>query len=107
MEIYRNRLWIVDEHGIESVPAEGSYFIPIDRVLETTDRRNVTFYNWPIHFAEKGWLDIALFLEAFEMAIRFHAEQAGLLIDEKMMTNSCREAHLVHQYETDFCGHGR
>jgi hypothetical protein len=29
-------------------------------------------YNWPVHMAEKTWVDIVAFIEAFTAALAIH-----------------------------------
>lgn len=62
-----NQNWAVTEHGIESL-AVVRYEIPADRIGELRDGCDA--YDWPLHLAEKTWVALHDFLEAFEFALR-------------------------------------
>ncbi len=104
MEILRNAQWVVTHDGVEA-PAEGGYWIDMERVMQITERSHGTFYDWPIHLAEKEWVNIALFLEAFLAAIRNFAKRDGVVIDEAMLAATRHEAFqrawLTQQSEAD------
>jgi hypothetical protein len=61
--LYQNSQWSVTKSGIEARRPE-SYFIEADRLDETTDRDQV-YYDWPVHLAEKDWVNLNLFGDAF------------------------------------------
>lgn len=84
MHIFKNSQWIVTHEGVEA-PAECGYWIDMDRIGQITDRGGITYYDWPVHLAEKEWVVRPLFFEAFVHALRFHARQAGEPIDEAML----------------------
>ena len=92
MEIYRDRQWVVTSDGIEGISDELRYWIDISRIFEKTERCGVTYYQWPIQIAEKECVRVRPFLEAFVAALRFHARQAGLEIDEQMLARSLKYA---------------
>lgn len=84
--------WAVDHHGIKGNSETGRYFIAIHRVPAITERHSGTFYDWPLHMAEKDWVDLPQFLEAFEKAIRLHAALTGKRIDLELLCASHIEA---------------
>ncbi|MBX3496620.1 MAG: hypothetical protein KF769_10290 [Parvibaculum sp.] len=92
MVIYRNAQWVVQEDGI--CPDEGlpQYDIEISRVFETTQRGDHTFYDWPVHMAEKTWVDARLFNEAFDRAIHHYSNVSGVPVDKDMLRASFAEA---------------
>lgn len=92
MEIYRNRQWVVTPDGIEGISDELRYWIAMERVLEKTERNGFTYYDWPVHIAEKECVRVRPFLEAFVAALRFHARHAGVEIDEEMLARSLKYA---------------
>lgn len=105
MEIFKNSEWLVTQEGIEGIAKDKGYWIAIDRVFEETSRDRITYYDWPVHLAEKECVPVPEFLEAFDGAIRFAAIQTGLTIDEPMLARTYRKARtlelLTQQYETN------
>jgi hypothetical protein len=69
----KNHQWEVTQFGIESVRPAPEYPILKSRLTETTERGRATYYDWPIHLADKSWVDIEAFLEAFADALSTHA----------------------------------
>ena len=52
---------------MESIEPAPTYELSAERFLET----NMTeFYDWPVHMAEKNWIDIEAFIEAFAKALK-------------------------------------
>lgn len=104
MHIFRNAQWIVTHEGIEA-PAEGGYWIGMDRIGHTTERQGSEYYDWPLHLAEKNWVAIPLFLDAFVYALDFRTKANGHSIDWKMLKctfdRAIEEALLTQQYEAD------
>ena len=62
---FKNGQWAVTDYGMETVPPEAPYEFEASRLLEVTDRPKGKFYDWPVHLAEKTWVDIEAFIEAF------------------------------------------
>lgn len=96
-----NWQWAVTESGIEAVEGTTSpsvvgltsrYVIYSDKLLDTTRRGNHTFYEWPIHMAEKTWVDVTAFNQAFERAISYHLEDGMEAVNLKMLQASFQEA---------------
>lgn len=110
---FSNHQWTVDLDGIEGNPETGRYFIELDRIDATTERRGVTYYDFPIHLAEKEWVDIDAFIAAFEYALRSWANLVGEAVDEAMLAATFQEARQIaeksralagirsHRYKTD------
>lgn len=84
MDTFRNAQWVVTDEGIEA-PAEGGYWIDIDRMSQETERQGNTYYDWPVHLAEKEWVDRPLFFEAFVHALCLACRRTGEPIDEAML----------------------
>ena len=57
--LYENNQWRVTASGMESVKPAPTYELSANRLLEERDG----YYNWPVHMAEKAWLDIETFIE--------------------------------------------
>lgn len=92
MEIYRNQHWVAKPDGIEGTAKEHSYWIDIDRILETTSRDSITYYEWPVSMAEKECVEILPFVEAFVPTLRFQVRTTGAKIDEEMLARSLEYA---------------
>jgi len=97
-----NWQWAVTEVGLEAIEGATSpsingltprYFFNAERLLETTERGKSTFYDWPVHMAEKTWVDVDAFNEAFEKALEYHQEQYPDAVNPTMLEASFREAH--------------
>lgn len=89
MQLHRNSQWLVTHEGLEAIADSLGYWIDMDRMAQETTRSGIRYYDWPIHLAEKEWVDRALFIEAFVHALRFYARQNGEPIDEAMLGRSC------------------
>jgi len=91
--LYKNHQWKVTRDGLSTINAE--YFIEAARLLETTERNGETLYDWPVHLAEKEWVDIVAFDRAFRMALKHHANKLGGKKNSMMLLASfgfaCRE----------------
>jgi hypothetical protein len=59
---WRGRQWAVTAHGVEAL--DGSYAITHNRLLE-----ELRTHPWPMHMAEKDWVDIDEFATAWLIAI--------------------------------------
>jgi hypothetical protein len=66
-----NHQWAVTGYGLECVqPGAGLYEAEGSRMNET--RPGTDLYDWPLHMAEKDWVDLGAFNEAFEHALRLY-----------------------------------
>jgi hypothetical protein len=66
---FQNHQWLVTDYGVESVrPATPYYHFNKERLLETGNRGG-EMYGWPVHLAEKTWVDIEAFIEVFQKAL--------------------------------------
>jgi hypothetical protein len=74
---WRGRQWTVDADGIYC--PEHDYFIKADRLGETRPGRpgnpHDGWPDWPMHLAEKPWVDIDDFLAAFAVALALHGRR--------------------------------
>jgi hypothetical protein len=96
MAIFTNSQWSVTELGIESatpiiVP---SMLIDASKLLQTRTGDAATFYEWPLHMAEKSWVDVEAFNEAYLSAVQHHAEKLAV-VDRGMMAASLAEARRI------------
>jgi hypothetical protein len=67
---WQGRQWAVTEHGIEC--QDGSYCITKERLAETLPSPLNNTPDWPLHMAEKTWVDVADFLTAYLVALSLH-----------------------------------
>jgi|GEM_PF-1722693 len=74
--------------------ASPPYKIKPTRVFDEVDRAGVQYYEWPVHMAQKTWVDIEQFIEVFEAAIRSEAERSGKSIDRTMLQRSFQYARV-------------
>jgi hypothetical protein len=95
MPIFENEQWVVEDDVMGPVATMDPYDIDLERVFETTERGHRTFYDWPVHMAEKKWVNARLFNQAFDHAIRHYAQVSGEPIDEPMLAESYREARRI------------
>lgn len=73
---FRNTQWAVTGYGIESLQPNAGYNIEAECLAERRGK-DEPLYNWPMHMAAKGWVDIDLFLEAFQHALYLHTGKYG------------------------------
>lgn len=90
----RNAQWAVTDYGLESVNRQSDYYIAKERLLETT-HRDREYYDWPIHMAEKSWVDVGAFNEAYEVALRIHVPNYEASVDEFMLAATVVKAHQI------------
>ena len=68
--LFRNNQWQVTTHGLEPVNVMVGSLIPCDELLKL--RAGESLYEWPLHMAEKTWIDYSAFEQAFRMALERH-----------------------------------
>jgi hypothetical protein len=100
---FSNEQWNVSDYGIEAIPGSQTaamqgltppYEISAKRLLETTDRDRV-YYDWPVHMAEKTWVDVEAFLEAFANALDEHRGKYSGAVSAGMLELSFRKARQI------------
>ncbi len=93
--MFKNFQWAVTENGMDTVKPEVPYDFNAERLTETTDRANGTFYDWPVHMAEKTWVNVEAFNEAFKQALEFHKSRYSPAVDPKMLEATFKEARRI------------
>lgn len=91
---FRNKQWAVTGYGVESVPPAPDYHFGVSRIGELAHSNNGTFY-WPVHMAEKTWVDIEAFIQAFTESLRIHAGKFSPAIDPTLLAASLAEARRI------------
>ena len=89
---FKNHQWEVNEDGLDSCGDAPHYEVDAKRLSETTDRLGILYYNWPVHMAEKIWVDIEAFIEAFTKALDIHKGVYPYPKDEEMLERSIVKA---------------
>jgi hypothetical protein len=86
---FANSQWAVTSYGLECLT---SYY-PIEAARLTETRPGTRdMYDWPPHMAEKEWVNVPAFIEAFGQALRIHIE--GHPVSEAWVA-AVREAETV------------
>ena len=93
--MFKNAQWAVTDYGIETVKPEASYEIDAGRLTEMSERSNGTFYDWPVHMAEKEWVDIEAFNEAFAEALEEHEGRYSPEVDLALLAATFTEAYRI------------
>ena len=90
MVFFKNAQWAVTEWGLEAARpgAPCEYFIPAHRLLERSGIGYGELYDWPLHLAEKTWIDMDAFNEAFAEALKHHKGKYRGDVDKKILLAS-------------------
>lgn len=102
--VFENAQWEVTEDYVKakegSQAPDGSmtgwYEFSVERLTETTNRER-TYYDWPLHMAEKSWVNINLFIEAFGAALQAHKRRYEGDVDIEIFTSSILKAQMDAQ----------
>lgn len=90
--LYQNRQWAVTSYGVESVPPESKYHFEASRLTEMRGDGADAIYDWPVHMAEKTWVDIEAFIDAFKKALELHAGKYAPPVDSSLLAKSLAAA---------------
>jgi hypothetical protein len=71
--LYANRQWAVTRYGLECLTTH--YPIEASRLGERRPFSKGQHLDWPLHLAEKEWLDYAEFADAFRRAVVIHRKR--------------------------------
>jgi len=69
--LFQNEQWRVDENGIKARRPAPTYEISASRLTEST--RDTSYYDWPVHMAEKTWVQPEQFIEVCTQALQLLA----------------------------------
>src|SRR4051794_21428864 len=95
MALFQNAQWAVTDWGMEAAHPEPPYEFEAERFTETTVREAITYYDWPVHLAEKDWVDIESFIEAFSRALDLNSDKYNSKVDPDMLNRSFVEARRI------------
>jgi hypothetical protein len=87
-----NRQWAVTGYGLECVEPGSRYEAEGSRMNEM--RPGTDLYDWPVHMAEKEWVDLEAFIEAFEQALRLYCPKD---FDVDRFARTVGEAHRIRR----------
>jgi hypothetical protein len=92
--LYKNRQWAVTDYGVESLKSQPYYHFDKTRLLESTDYGSGELYDWPVHMAEKTWVDLEAFIEVWRKALEMHgyADKVDQPMLESSLTRARKEA---------------
>jgi hypothetical protein len=93
--LFENHQWQVTDYGVESAKPAPTYHFEARRVLETGSAGREELYDWPVHMAEKTWVDIEAFIEPFVKATEIHAGKYKGRVDAAMLKASIAEARRI------------
>lgn len=94
---FENEQWKVDDEAVEAKGAHKYYWFALDRTQEMTTRNGRELYDWPVHMAEKLWVDLSLFNQAFEFALRKFAAESATQVNEDMLVASYAEGERIRR----------
>jgi hypothetical protein len=94
--LFKNRQWAVTDYGMATVSPAPEYHLEAKRILKTGSAGGV--YDWPVHLAEKPWVDIEAFVQAFTQAIEIHKGKYKGDVDPKMLSTSIAEARALARH---------
>jgi hypothetical protein len=82
--LFENHQWQVTDYGMESAKPAPTYHFEGRRLLETQGAGMGEMYDWPVHMAEKTWVDVEAFIEAFTQALKLHSDKIGKVNDDML-----------------------
>jgi hypothetical protein len=85
---FQNAQWKVTRYGLECRT------VPYDIAAKGLGNLRGFFPSLPLHMAEKNWVDIRLFCEAFREAVQFHS----VVFDTARLDQCCARAVARSEY---------
>ena len=84
---------------MESLKSQPYYHFDKNRLLESTDFGSGELYDWPVHMAEKTWVDLEAFIEVWRRALEMqgYADKVDQPMLESSLTRARKEAKRVNQ----------
>jgi hypothetical protein len=89
------RQWEVDQHIFRTRPPEDNYDFATRRIGEIEDWGNCPIYTFPVHLAEKEWVDIEDFIEVFVLAWSVYGPLQPQPLDQTILDRSLFHARKV------------
>ena len=93
MTLFKNDQWAVTEEGLQSIKpgAPYEYYISADRLLEKGGAGRGEVYDWPLQLAEKTWVDLEAFIQAYRKAIEIHVGKYSGAVDQDLLELSIQK----------------
>jgi hypothetical protein len=86
---FENNQWKVTDYGMEGAGEYSWYHFNAERLVEDQNNDNRgRYYDWPLHMAEKTWIDIEAFISAFEEALKIHKARLPQPVDPTILRAS-------------------
>ena len=100
MSSFKNSQWVVTDYGVDTVEGQPEYPFEAKRLVDLGRAGQGDLYTWPVHLAEKSWVDIEAFVEVFIKAIEIHKGKYTGEVDPKVLGASIEEARAVARHRT-------
>lgn len=97
MVLFQNRQWQVTQAGLEPVDPIFGVLIPKSQLLSVRCGQSGSLYEWPIHVAEKSWIDIGAFEEAYLFALERSQDRFDQTMLDRSLGRGREIAHLRQQ----------
>ena len=92
--LWQNHQWGVFSDGLERLDRPVSpYLIPKDELTQLR-KPDLGLAEWPVQLAEKSWVDIEAFLNAFTKALELHNPDGQDQIDLEASFKAARAINL-------------
>ncbi len=91
---YQGSQWAVNQELFWALPPE-RYDFQTRRIGEIEDWGSGPIYTFPVHMAEKEWVDIEDFIEVFQAAWSLYGALLPAPLDKEVMERTVRQARKV------------
>jgi hypothetical protein len=75
--LWQGRQWVVTSRGMRPAASQMHYWIGKERLAEARPFSAGVLADWPLHMAEKDWVDIEDFLQVWVKACKLHHTDLG------------------------------
>ncbi len=96
IDFLENHQWRITRDGVEKITdGADNYLIEAERLLMTGGIGGHEFYDWPLHMAQKDWVDLDAFEAIFRYALVVHAGTYPGVVDQAKLSASFDEARRI------------
>lgn len=92
--VHRGAQWAVDQETFRALPPE-RYSIPTRWIGNIDDWGNGPVYEFPVHMAEKSWVDIDDLISVFRAAWYVYGALQPAQLDDAIMERTVQQARKV------------
>ena len=89
--MHQGSQWAVDQSRFWALPPE-RYEFGTSRIGEIEDWGNGRIYTFPVHMAEKNWVDIEDFISVFQVAWSIYGALQEQPLNPEIMERTIRQA---------------